>query len=371
MGPGFLMRAIGIRVSGLVTLLLTVALAGCSDEAPQALDTELPDDAVVSEDGRDLRTDLLATDAAPGPDWAVGDWFGHHIFFGEEDTEGTHINVVVTEDRGNDWYLVSEDTEIGMYEAIFDVPITGTLSKKDLDTTAFGGLWQVYDFPMSHNKTWTGTMTFDVDWTFDLTFTATYQDSFQTTAGNRPGFVVIGVDSSGRTVVETDYVPAIGWYTQFVAYDVEPPEPEVVFRSISMGTGHNWTGEYTDYTASDLLNTYKDFFPDPSADPPVHAEAIAVSESTSLIAGIMYSYAAAGITELRLFDPENQVAISQSGTHIPPPNPDPSSWGGVGNGDLYVLNAIPGDWHLLWVGAAVATGFGAQLWALEATTGSL
>ncbi len=365
------MKTIGLRVSALSALLLTVALAGCSDEAPKALDSDLPLDAVISEDGRDLRTDLLVTDELPGPEWAIGDWFGHHVFIGPDDTEGTHINVIVTEDRGSDWFLVSENDEISMFEALFDVPIAGVLAKDNLDTTAFGGDWQIYSFPLSNNKTWKGDITLGNGDSTELTYTATYQDSFKTGLGNRPGFLVNGVDDMGRLVIETNYVPAIGWYTEFNGYEVEGEEPELVFRSISMGTGHNWTGEFTHYEASPLIDVDQVFYPDPATGLPAHQEALSIPESASTIIGVMYSFAVAGASELRLMDPDNNVAVQHSNIHTPPADPDPNQWGGIGGGDLYIIDAVPGDWQLLWGGPAFVSGFGAELYTLESITGTL
>lgn len=351
-------------------LLLTAALAGCADEPLDDLAAELPLDAVASDDGRDLRDALTIDDALPGPDWGVGDWFGHHVFFGPDDVEGTHMNVVVTDQTSNAWHLVSEDAEIAQAEALFDIPITGDLVRGDLDTTAFGGDWQVYDFPMRHNKTWQGTITLGVDQAYDLTYTATYQPEFQTAGGNKPGFLVTGVDPDGRTVIETDYVPALGWYSRFTAWNVETEDTEdFVFRSVSMGTGHDWTGDYLEYDAEPLLDVFQMVQPDPSTSAPAYADTFAVGEATH-VAGVLFSFAVAGASELRLVDPAGTVQVQQSNTDIPG-GADPDSWTGTGQGDLYVLDATPGDWRLLWQGPGFVSGFGAQLWTLTEAPGTL
>lgn len=358
------MRAFRPLATFLVLLTSSVALAGCSEEAPKALDVELPTDAVASQDGRDLRTDLTAADQLPGPAWRVGDWFGHHIFFGPEDTEGTHINVIVTQDLGDSWHLVSEDAEVSMYEAMMDIPLAGALSKDDLDTTAFGGAWEVYDFPMTHNKTWAGTLTADVGRSYDVTFTATYQASFATALGNRPGFRITGADAQGRTVVETDYVPALGWYTRFDAYDPDSETPDVpAFRSISMGAGHDWAGELVEYEVQGFLSVATNLHPGaPGA--PGQAETFAVGADATHVAGFLYSYASTGASALRLVDPAGAVRVEQTNAH-------PETSGGVGTGDLYVLDAAAGDWNLAWTGPAVASGFGAMLWSLREVPSSL
>lgn len=358
------MRVNKTPATWLALLVVTVTLSGCSDEAPKELQTDLAPDAIVTDDGRDLRKDLTVEDSLPGPAWKVGDWFGHHIFFGTDDTEGQHINVIVTEDQGDSWYLVSEDTEVSMYEAMFDIPITGALSKSDLDTTAFGGAWEVYDFPMKHNKTWTGTLTMDADLAYDLTFTATYQESFRTEKGNRPGFAITGVDAEGRTVVETDYVPAIGWYTEFVAYDPDSEDPESpAFRSTSMGTGEGWTGELVEYEVQGFLSTSTDVNPGQPGVPGA-VESVSVPDDASHVAGILYSYAATGASTLRLVDSEGTVRVEQTGTHT-------GAEGGTGTGDLYVMDAVAGDWQLAWTGPAVASGFGALLWSLKEVVSSV
>ncbi len=67
--------------------LTSVAFAGC---------TESGETEAVATDGdiapEPIEAGLNVDSVVAAPEWQVGDYFGHHIFFGSEDTEGEHID---------------------------------------------------------------------------------------------------------------------------------------------------------------------------------------------------------------------------------------------------------------------------------------
>src|SRR5688572_8884812 len=90
------------------TTLTVMLLAGCAGNEPGAgpADAAVPGAVVGSVDLATL--DANSSLAAPSP-WALGDWFGVHVFVGMEDTEGTHYNTVVVEETSTEWVLATDD----------------------------------------------------------------------------------------------------------------------------------------------------------------------------------------------------------------------------------------------------------------------
>ncbi len=345
---------------------LLVLLAGCADKGPAAPEVETPleDGAIASEDGRDLRIDLTINDTLEAPAWEVGDWFGHHIYFGPEDATGIHINVIVLEASASGYELVTESAEVARYEAIFDVPIVGALGP-DLDTTGFGGPWEVYDFPMSHGATWTGTLTLEDDsfgeeLAYDLTYTASYREDFRTAQGDRPGFEIIGVTEDGQVGLKTDYVPALGWYTEFITYNLQTEaEDDEYFRAISMGAGEDWTGTYYEYEAELLLDDAGFILPDPSHTPsPGGATSFDVVEGTTHLMWAQYCFAVGGASASYLIEPSGSTHDC-SALHLPE-GADPNTWSGAGGGSFIDLeDPAAGTWGAVrgHVGFVVGAGF--------------
>lgn len=348
------------RVLLLAAVMLTTTLAGCTtDDNPAAA---LDEPATATEA---LTVDSMANVGAP--QWAVRDWFGHHFFFGPDDDEGVHVNVIVTEDLGSQWFLATDSPEVAKWEAVFDLPITGPLSKADLATTGFSGPWDYYDFPMRDGHSWQGTVSGDfVEAGEPLTFTATLNERIQTPYGPRPGFDIAGVTGDGFTQVITDYVPELGWYTNFEFYDPEEPDA-YQFKSISMGFGSNWTGTYYVDTATELVQHIDITAANPddpaasSVSPSPHAT-FTVSEAANYITGFYFDFAFAGAHDTEVIDPNNerhQFTVTDTGA------------AGAGTADLIDLPLVAGEWRIVSGGAGVAHGSGLLLWEVLETAGTL
>ncbi len=349
----------------LTAMLLLVALAGCTDQgsgdgdATAAASPGLPRAA----DGRDLTTQLQASDEIPGPTWTVGDWWGHHVYFGTDDDEGVHYNAIVVAGSGDAWQLASDDAEAAAMEALWDIPILGDFSKSDLATTSGGEAWLWYDFPLADGKTWTSTMDLRGEGPEELTSTATYDPAIASPAGTFPGFLVETRLADGALALQYDYVPAIGWYSQFKAFDLSTDEPDdVELRAVGMGFGHGWTGTYYVTEAVQLAQNlgYTIIAPPAVMAAPDPFETFTVSDEATHVFGYGFAYSYAGAQALALRDP--------NGDH----------WEAVATpleeGASFFFDRVPavaGDWYLANVGAGMFSVAGLFLWELTETTGEL
>ncbi|MGB1697551.1 MAG: hypothetical protein ACPHK8_04045 [Thermoplasmatota archaeon] len=333
-------------------IVLCLAIAGCADSTPEVVEDPEP---TITSDPQNATVNPVA--------WQQGDWFGHHIFFGAADTEGYHIDVVLAGEMGDQYHFVTDDPEIARFEAVLDVPITGAISKADLDTTGFGGAWELYDFPLTDGKTWTGTIQYDLFESYDLTFTATYSDDVSTFKEGRPGFDIVGVSSNGTVLLETDYDPSFGWYNEFKLYTETGPGDDFIFRSLHMGWGHNWTGTAYEYDA-DLIIDDEGIMVAPNGQVQNMAQPMVmnVSQESTHLMMLQYCFAYAGANDGRLRAPSGTEYDCQS-TSLPD-GPDPNAWPGVGDGDFREIPHETGNWLYNRISAGFVAGGGLELWEL-------
>lgn len=352
----------------IVLLLAATVLAGCADPqeapAPEAILGNVPDAAALA------ALDANASLAAPVP-WALGDWFGVHVFVGMDDAEGTHYNTVVVEETEDAWVLATDDAGAAKEEAVFDFPIMGAFQKEDLGTSGLGGRWDLLQFPLSDGATWASRVSMDpLDPTaaLDLELEATFNPAIQTADGRKPGYDVVAVDSNARQVLAFDYVPAVKWFTRFVIFDTATEDPLDYFISArSMGTGHGWTGTYYRDTATPLVQHFSIVGADPSdpttpfAQPSPHATFDVSAEATHLY-GFVFSFSFAGAHDIVLVDPGNQPREFRS-YNVALAGED---------ADAFIDEpAIAGAWNLVAVGAGAVAGGGAFLWEITETSGTL
>ncbi len=352
-------------ITVLVVLVVT-ALSGCTDDAAETPTVE-PDGGfqISTEDGlRDLREDLTIDDAAPAPEWKVGDWWGHHFFFGSEDTAGSHINTVIVEDRGNDWFLATDDSEVAMWESTWDFPMLGTLSKSDLSTTAFDLPWQLYQFPMSHGDTWDFEVsTLSAAGNLQATIEAVYNPSIATPYGNKPGFDLIGTNSDGVVVVESDYVPAIGWYSQLTVYDPTTEDPEdFAIRILSMGFGEDFEGVYYVHEAEQKIYDFWYVTPfDASNSSPPHSESFTIGDSSDTVYGAILVIAGGGTSMAGLVDPNGEAETWQV-QHLENDEEGAGAFGWI------EAASVPGDWNFGWAGAGAFSAAFVAIWEITEHT---
>jgi hypothetical protein len=352
------------------TCLTVMLLAGCAGNDPgaQPADAALP---AAGSGSVDLATlDANSSLQAPAP-WALGDWFGVHVFVGMEDTEGTHYNTVVVEETPTAWVLATDDAGAAKEEAVFDFPIMGPFEKDDLGTSGLGGRWDLLQFPLSDKATWSSRVAMDpLDPTMalDLEFEATFNPRIQTADGPQPGYDIVAVDEDARNVLSFDYVPSVGWFTRFMILDTATEDPLDYFISArSMGTGHGWKGTYFIDTATPLLQHLSIVGVDPGnptapfAQPSPHAT-FAVSETATYLFGFAFSFSFAGAHEMVLLDPANQPREFRSYNAV---------MAGEDSEVFIDEAAIAGTWNLMAAGGGVVAGGGAFLWEITETTGTL
>jgi hypothetical protein len=355
----------------LVALLGTaLALSGCAGKEAGVADDPSTDAASALAAAGEAGTTLTEL-AAPEP-WAVGDWFGVHVFFGTEDTEGIHYNTIVVEETSDAWVLATDNQQAAKEEAVFDLPILGEFRKADLGTSGLGGRWDLLKFPLSDGATWSSTVALDPEaadgGALELEFEATYNAAIATPTGAKAGYDIVAVDADARPVLSFDYVPAVGWFTRFVILDTTTEDPADFFISArSMGTGDGWTGTYYLDTSEALVQHFSIVGVDPEEPQAPYVQpnpqaAFTVGEGTTYLFGFVFSFSFAGAHDVVLVDPAGQPREYRS-------------YNGVLAGEdteMFVDEpAIPGEWRLAAAGAGVVAGGGAFLWSITETAGTL
>jgi hypothetical protein len=353
------------RVLGVLPLLL----AGCSGddktEAPQ--ETEEPpcaegfcvQDPLVTEDGRDLRTDLLATDRIQAPVWNVGDVFEQHMFFGRDDRAGQHVQTMVVA-AGNDGYTIAtSDEAAARFESVYDYPFLGHIGK-GLEISAFQSDWSgMYSFPLTDGTQWSGSIDDLINWNsyyylpdFDLQMTASYADAIDTPHGDFPGFWIEAYTQDDDLLARYNYVPAVGWFSHLWLFDVETENPDdIMFHAMSMGTSKNYTGPYYTATSETVFEDLFGVFP-PLVEGDPTPKTFDFPDDQSAMMGIILPMAAPGSMDVRVTDPDG---FTESHSY--------SQFNMDGRGfDVFLFEAdpLPGEWQVQDLGAGVY--FGAYVW---------
>lgn len=359
---------------------LLVLAAGCAEKA--VLNSEVTptvaSDAYTTDEGRDLRTDLLATDVLDAPAWHVGHYFSYHIFM---DGFQYHWNATVAEDRDSKWFLAPDDKTTAMYEAMFDFPLLGEFAKSDLTTTDAGNPFYWYEFPLTDNKTWTRTSTVtDLETgeaaTYELTYTTKYNPAIPilegqmpaTTQVNRPGFDVFVRTDNGTLFAKYDYVPAIGWFAHYFQYDpttgdADPGDMDWTMHMTTMGTIMGWSGmAYVD-TPRVVLDKFQHVGADPSGGLTTQLQphnTFTIEDTATYVMGYFFAFAYMGDSQVVITDPNNRVRDE----HYEARDLDANINNYAENGDLFFSDAIPGEWKVEFASAGATAGAGGKLWEL-------
>ncbi len=356
------------KVAVLAALLMTVMFAGCVDEQNSAPDSETDSDGEpVEVEDEGLTKDSVVS----APQWSVGDFFGHHIFFGDEDAQGTHIDAVVVE-AGSTYTLVSDQEEAAKWEAAWDFPMLGDVDAKHLGTTAFGADWNLYDFPLSDGKSWTSTFNPMFSGPRELTLTATFEDKIPTVGqGIKPGFLIQGVNADGEVELMTDYIPEIGWYSELTYFDpMTEATDDFILRVWAMGQGSDWEGTTVTAEAEQLIDISACFAPirqdmSPNTDcvSPGFIGVLPVEEGADELYGIHWLLAIAGHSRLDLIEPsETPFSHDREATSQSLDAPD------INFGFYEIEDPTPGQWGLKWDGEGFVTVGYTQLWTITYTT---
>lgn len=356
------------RTWWVVLLFAGLALAGCTDAPADAgMDGTADDDPTMPED-----PGLTADSVVEAPQWEVGDYFGHHIFFGSEDTSGTHIDAVVVDVSGSEYTLVSDQREAARWESAWDFPMLGTIGKQHLETTAFSDDWNLYDFPLSDGKTWTATFNPLFSGPRELTMTATFDPAIPTVGqGKKEGFRIEGVNQDGAVELVTDYIPEIGWYSELTYVDrttnPDATDDDFVIRVWGMGQGSDWEGTTIVAEATPQVALGSCFAPlnqDGTLNQGcLSAGAITsfmVEEETDELYGLTFLLAIAGHSRSDLLDPGFAAETHEA-----------TSTGLEDVATVFefqrVVDPEPGQWTHKWDGEGFVSVGSTQLWSIVYT----
>lgn len=213
----------------LVAAFVTAALAGCSDDAPDAGDSEEPVDGLE----------------AMQPQWAVGDWWAF------EDQNGKVYNLVVAADEGGTWALLTNDLDTAFLDWQIGISFIGTIEKNGLAGEQSTGKVRFFDFPLTDGKQWTtqwdgatrGVVAHAVDGMFQISAFA-------------------GADLTGSKFADYVYDPATGFFDSITFYNETTGEE--FYRTESTGAGDGYSGEVYRYLSAGALAEYTQVGPGPS-----------------------------------------------------------------------------------------------------------
>jgi hypothetical protein len=271
-----------------------------------------------------------------------------------------------------DWILATDSVDGAKDEAVWDIPILGAFGKADLSTTGLGGDWSLLQFPLSDGATWSRDIAlgFEGDAPTPLEFEATFNPAIQTATGTEPGYDVRAVDAHANLTLEFDYVPAVGWFTRFFAYDTSTQAPDdFIVHAVSMGTGDDWTGTYYLDRAEVAVSHSSATGVNPFGLPPQLIQDgqptpadFTVASDAQYLYGFVYSFAVEGTHRTALVSPANEARTWEA-----------TDTGLQGAESFEFLNedAQSGPWHVGTAGAGMIVGGGAMLWQVFETTGSM
>ena len=329
--------------------------AGCSDVP----DAGQLGDLAGAPTGQDAAGEAVAQAA---PTWRVGQWWDHHWYFGPQDSTGFVVRSIVV-GNSSGYRLATDEVIDAASHAAFYFHDLGTMGP-DWVVRDFSGEFSFpwYSFPLSDGKTWTAR---EENLGFDLQ-TLSQDLTLRATAINgTPGAFAIEARSAEGLRGRWDYQPAIGWFSEYRAYDGGDDPEAYTIRMVDEAHGQGWTGTYQEATADFLLNTLTVLVPTaPSAPPPPSSFTLTAAHTHVL--AIPYAFAAGGASGAELVAPDQrhweayQVADAQ-GNVVQQAMPG-----------LVFEPAVAGDWRFATVGAAAfVAGGGCLAWGVTVTPGTL
>ncbi len=204
----------------MAVLLVATALAGCS-EAP-----EVPQEVTEQ--------DIEVGTAAPLPEWSVGMyWEFQHSMGGEPGDVATYV---VTDVGSSSYTLDVNNKQTAYYDALWDISFVGEIRKTDLAGKQGSTPVAMFEFPLSHEKTW--TTTWDGD---QLTMTSMNMGPMQ--------FHVTGKNAAGTTVVDYHYNALKSWFEYITFYNATSGDE--AFRMDLKSHGDDFSGQVYRYAVGE------------------------------------------------------------------------------------------------------------------------
>ncbi len=349
----------------IVALALAVVIAGCTgsddDDKDATNMTGGPD--VGQNHTVNVTVDPLAELANASfdaPDWQVGKWWAHHMFFGPDDSAGTHTNVFVVEDAGDAWVTATENEVQARRDAQEDLFNLGSFAKTDLAGTFGGADWKWYDWPLSAESSWHQATLINGN-LYHTDYRASFAAEIPTAQGNLPGFIITGTTAQGDLVATWDFVPELGWFANLEVYDRNNDPDNPYIRVINMGFGDEKPGQnWVIFEPAPLIShSYAMNAAPPEGEPLVD---ITVPEGTNTISGTIDLTISSGAAKVTLEDPDGKEHSFPSGS-------TPAS--ASASFDVLIEDVVAGDWTLTVIGAGQEVQVEVDLIAEKVITGTL
>lgn len=197
----------------LPSLLSSLLLAGCSDDAPS--------DAPGAAPGPSVGTGGAERPLLP-PAWRVGDWWN---FTSDFRPEG--YTLVVGADGGNDWLVSTDNPQVGFFDAAFDISYMGPQRKIDLMGSQGDDRIEFFRWPLTAGAKWTTT------WDGAPV-------SIEASKESATRFTFRAARDDGSLYATYDYDAEVRWFRQFNFYG---PDSQLQFASALQRSGSNFTGD--------------------------------------------------------------------------------------------------------------------------------
>ncbi len=215
----------------LVVLIIGALLfAGCADDGddvdPESGRSADGDNAIEGNETQEA----IATGQEPAS-WEVGYYWSYRTSFGEDFT------LVVSEDRGDDWFLDTPDEDTAWADVREPISYLGEVRKDDLAGSQGAERVQYFDFPLEEGNEWTTQW----DGVERRVVTVEADESFRFEAYEED-----------RLAIAYDYDPEVGWFTKVTFYEGEDEEESVSFEINDHQTA--WTGEVIRWDAQNHVD---------------------------------------------------------------------------------------------------------------------
>lgn len=336
-------------------------LAGCAAKPPPA------DASGSTGSGSSGSHDAMAgmEAMAHAPPWKVGQWWLHHWYFGAQDTTGFTVKAVVAANGTDGYRLATDEAVDAASHAAFYFHDQGTMGP-DWSVRDFGGAFQFpwYSFPLTDGKTWTAheeNLDFNLQkLSQDLTLTAH-------AINGTPGAFTIVARTTDGVRATYDYQPAIGWFSEYKAFDPKDPDPtHYNVRMVDESHGQGWSGTYYTAKADRLLYSVTTVVPPAGQVNENTNPTFTVASSHTDVLAIPFAFAAPGAANTELVAPdgrhwESYVVADQNGNALAQAQPG-----------LLFVPAAAGTWSCSTAGAGgFAFGGGCFAWGVTLASATM
>lgn len=211
-----------MRITMAVAALLLASLfAGCS--GPPSTPSTGPTTGSVSGTANEHPAEANA--AVEPPAWKVGDWWNYTIILGGSGR--TSFSDVVSEDRGADWFLDTDNPATAFRNARSDISKLGEIRKSDLAGSQGTTRVEFFQWPLADGKNWTTT------WDGQSVHIVATQKG--------PGlFVLAATRADGTLHAAYTYDRALGWFRDLTYTDAKGT-PDLAFSLASSGHAYKGT----------------------------------------------------------------------------------------------------------------------------------